>query len=141
LYFKWANDSLVRKNSFNQAEIDFNQHVNWFKNKLNSENCFFYLFFGDMNDAVGQVRIDKSSEEVVIGISIDESHRGKGLGVIMLNQACDDYLLRFPQTDFIAYIKEENIASVNQFSKAGFIMMQSVLINECKSYKFKKTNK
>ena len=138
LYFKWANDTLVRKNSFNQTEIDFNQHVNWFKNKLNSENCFFYMFFDEKDNAVGQVRIDKSDEEIVIGISIDENHRGKSLGTIMLNQACNDYLSRFPLAVIIAYIKEENIASINQFSKAGFINTQSVMINECKSYKFKK---
>jgi RimJ/RimL family protein N-acetyltransferase len=139
LYFKWANDRLVRKNSFNQTEIDLNQHVHWFKSKLNSEDCFFYLFFNEMDSAVGQVRIDKSGEEVVIGISIDENHRGKSLGTIMLNQACNDYLSKFPQADIIAYIKEENVASINQFSKAGFINMQSVKINDCKSYKFKKT--
>ena len=96
------------------------------------------MFFDEKDNAVGQVRIDKSDEEIVIGISIDENHRGKSLGTIMLNQACNDYLSRFPLAVIIAYIKEENIASINQFSKAGFINTQSVMINECKSYKFKK---
>jgi RimJ/RimL family protein N-acetyltransferase len=140
LYFKWANDRLVRKNSFNQTEIDFNQHVNWFKNKLNSEDCFFYMFFDEKDNAVGQVRIDKSDEEVVIGISIDENYRGKNLGTIMLNQACDDYLIKFPKAEIIAYIKEENTASINQFSKAGFIKTGNTVISESKSYRFKKSN-
>ena len=83
---------------------------------------------------------DKSNNEIIIGISVDESFRGKGLGVFMLNQACDDYLLKFPEGEIIAYIKEENTASINQFSKAGFIKTGNVIISGCKSYRFKKSN-
>jgi RimJ/RimL family protein N-acetyltransferase len=141
LYFKWANDKLVRQNSFNTSEIMYQQHIDWFSHKLNSKDCFFYLFLNEENVPVGQVRIDKSSEEIVIGISIDENYRGKGLGTQMLNQACDNYLLKFPKAEIIAYIKEENTASIHQFSKAGFIQIENVVINECNSYRFKKAIK
>ena len=140
LYFKWANDKLVRQNSFNTSEINYQQHIDWFSHKLNSKDCFFYLFLNEENVPVGQVRIDKSSEEIIIGISIDENYRGKGLGSQMLNQACDNYLLKFPNAEIIAYIKEENIASINQFNKAGFIKTGDVMVSEYKSYRFKKSN-
>ncbi|MGZ4089848.1 MAG: GNAT family N-acetyltransferase [Bacteroidia bacterium] len=137
-YFKWANDPLVRQNSFHSDEINYQQHVNWFKNKLNSADCYFYFFLKGENTPIGQVRIDKSNNEIIIGISIDENFRGKGLGVEMLNQSCTDYLSKFPGREIIAYIKEENLASINQFTKAGFIKTQSVIVNDHKSFRFKK---
>jgi RimJ/RimL family protein N-acetyltransferase len=72
LYYAWANDLIVRKNSFNSTEINYEHHVNWFSNKLSSKDCLFYLFLNEENTPVGQVRIDKSNDEIVIGISIDE---------------------------------------------------------------------
>jgi len=141
LYYKWANDLVVRQNSFNTNEISYQQHIDWFSHKLNSKECFFYLFLNEEKLPVGQVRIDKSNNEIVIGISIDENLRGKGLGVQLLNQASTDYLHKFPHAEIIAYIKEENIASIHQFSKAGFIKTGNVIVSECKSYRFKKAIK
>mgnify|MGYP001548003329 CR=1 FL=1 len=92
LYFNWANDKIVRQNSFNTSEIGYELHVKWFTAKLNSPDCFFYLFTDENDEPIGQVRIDKTNEEIVIGISIDEKQRGKGFGVSMLNQATEDYL-------------------------------------------------
>lgn len=138
LYYKWASDVLVRQNSFNTSDIDYLQHVNWFKSKLNSPECFFYLFYNKENIPIGQVRIDQSNNEIVIGISIDESYRGKGFGVEMLNEACDDYLNKFPEREIIAYIKENNTASLNQFTKAGFVKTENVIISGNNSFKFKK---
>lgn len=121
LYFNWANDPVVRLNSFNQNEISFEDHNKWFSNKLNSPDCFFYLFVDLIsNKPVGQVRIDKSGSEVVIGISIDEHFRGKSLGIEMLTKASSDYLERFPDATIVAYIKIENLPSYNLFKKAGF---------------------
>lgn len=136
LYYKWANDPLVRNNSYQKEEIDYHQHINWFTRKLNSSDCFFYLFLNEENIPAGQVRIDKTNDEVIIGISIDERFRGKGLGAEMLERSCEDYLSKFPGTEIIAYIKKENTASVNQFSKAGFVNTGETMINECESFRF-----
>ena len=139
LYYKWASDVLVRQNSFNTSEIDYLKHVNWFKSKLNSPECFFYLFYNKENIPIGQVRINQSNNKIVIGISIDESYRGIGFGAEMLNEACDDYLNKFPEREIIAYIKENNTASLNQFTKAGFVKIENVIVSGNNSFKFKKT--
>jgi len=138
LYFNWANDKVVRENSFNSSEINYEQHVKWFTNKLSSKDCFFYLFLNEQNVPVGQVRIDKTNEEVVIGISIDEKQRGKGFGVQMLNKATTEYLNQFPEAKIIAYVKEENIASLKLFTSANFIKIEDVKVGEYKSQKFQK---
>jgi len=139
LYFNWANDKTVRENSFNLSEINYEQHVNWFTNKLSSSDCFFYLFLDEQNTPVGQVRIDITGEEAVIGISIDEHYRGKDLGVEMLTQACNDYFKIFPNAVIIAYIKEENTASIKLFTKANFIKIVHLKVGDTNSLKFQKT--
>lgn len=139
LYYKWANDLLVRQNSFNSEEINYQQHVNWFTNKLNSPECYFFLFLNYQNIPVGQIRIDKSENEKIIGISIDENFRGKGYGIEMLNMACNRYLSKFPNEEIIAYIKENNIASINQFSKAGFSYTGHTTLKGHHSLRYKKS--
>jgi UDP-2,4-diacetamido-2,4,6-trideoxy-beta-L-altropyranose hydrolase len=138
LYFKWTNDPLVRKNSYNQNSVNYADHVNWFSKKLSSSNCFFYLFFNLENIPVGQVRIENVSEKTIIGISIDENFRGKSYGVEMLKLATSDYLRRNPGSTILAYIKEENFASKSIFSKAGFMGEEFVIEQGFKSHKLYK---
>lgn len=141
LYFNWANDPLVRAKSYEQKKIDYESHVSWFNRKLNSTDCHFYLFEEDSNQVVGQVRIDKIDNEVVVGISIDSNHRGKGYGAKMLAQASSHYLLKHPTSNINAYIKEDNIASYSIFKKAGYKEIGHVVITGSKSYHLIKNNK
>ncbi len=139
LYFKWANDSLVRKYSFKQDLIEYNDHVKWFKSKINDENYMFYIFENENNEPVGQVRINKDFRETIIGISIDEKYRGMDYGIKMINLACNSFLSIFPSTEINAYIKEANVASINLFKKAGFIKIEDLDVEGCRCLKFKKT--
>ena len=133
-YFNWANDPLVRNNSFNQNKVDYDAHVKWFLSKLKSADCYFYFF--EMNNLkVGQVRIDKSGEEIVIGISIDEAFRGRSAGTEMLKSACNDYLVKNPEAEIVAYIKKENVSSYSIFKKAGFGNESSILHNGIPCYR------
>ena len=120
LYYKWVNNSEVRKNSFNQDVIKYENHINWFTAKINSENCFFYLFFNKDLTPIGQVRIDKN-EETVIDVSIDENQRGKLYSPKILKMACEDFLKKSPKATIYSYIKKSNISSYKAFLKAGFI--------------------
>ena len=125
-YFNWANDPLVRKYSFNQNNIDYESHVKWFKAKLLSQDCYFYLF-RKSEKKVGQVRIDRSGEEIVIGISVDVAFRGQSAGLEMLKLSCNDYLVKNPTAEIIAYIKKDNLSSYSTFIKAGFSGEKTIL--------------
>jgi RimJ/RimL family protein N-acetyltransferase len=138
LYFKWANDALVRKFSFTQDLIQYNNHVKWFESKINDENYRFYIFENENKEPVGQVRINKDTKETIIGISIDEKYRGMNYGIKMINLTCESYLSIFPSTEINAYIKETNVASINLFKKAGFTKIEELDFEGCKSLKFKK---
>src|SRR5438046_984959 len=64
LYIHWANDPLVRENSYHTDAVLFNDHIKWFHSKLISDECKLYLFFNEENKPVGQVRIDKDGNEI-----------------------------------------------------------------------------
>jgi RimJ/RimL family protein N-acetyltransferase len=119
LYYKWVNDPLVRENSFNQKAIGYEEHVNWFKTKISSDNCWMTVFLNDQNEAVGQVRIDKG-DETIIDVSIDKKYRGISLASKLIALASASFFKQQSQTEIIAYIKKTNTASYNSFLKAGF---------------------
>ena len=140
LYYEWANDVEVRQNSFIQEKISYANHVSWFNSKLQSSVCKFYLFLNSADENIGQIRIDKSNNETLIGISIDKNHRGKGYATEMLLMACKDYLTKQPNSIITAYIKKENEASLKSFKSAGFGDLEQIVINNCKSYCLKKSS-
>ena len=128
-YFKWVNDSEVRKNSFNNEIIGYNAHVDWFNRKINSKDSNLYIFYYE-NIPIGQVRIDCISfTENIIDISVDVGYRGKGLGVLFLKMASNDFKLNFHNKQLIAYVKKDNLASIKQFIRANF--------NEVETFDFK----
>ena len=139
IYFKWSNDTLVRQNSFNQQAIEYSNHLKWFQSKLHSTDCKFYLFLNNDQHAVGQVRIDKQHDEIVIGISIDEAFRGMSYGTEMLTSATAAYFREHPKAVIIAYIKVENTPSYNIFKKAGFTDDTRVVKDNYTCYKMNKT--
>jgi RimJ/RimL family protein N-acetyltransferase len=136
-YFDWANDEEVRKNSFSNEVITIENHKKWFSQKLNTDTCFFYLFLLN-GEPAGQIRIDKSNGETIIGISVDKNYRGKSLGTEMLKQATTNYLTKHKKEQVVAYIKLENKASLNSFKKAGFENEEIVTEQNHKSYKLYK---
>jgi RimJ/RimL family protein N-acetyltransferase len=134
LYFAWANDKLVRQNSYENGKISFEQHLNWFNSKLLNKHCYLYVFFVD-ELAAGQVRIEIGIKETVIGISLDDKFRGKSLSSEMILKASLDFLNQNQNQVITAYIKLENVSSYKSFLKAGFTVIEEVLVRDFKSYK------
>jgi RimJ/RimL family protein N-acetyltransferase len=139
IYFNWANDPDVRKNSFDSSTIDLNKHKTWFKSAIANEAYFMLIFKNFEGNYVGQVRIKKENHfNAVISISVDLKFRGKGYGKLMLNLATDSFLMT--NRDFIinAYIKEENSSSKISFEKAGFQFFNLIEYKNFKTLHFVK---
>jgi RimJ/RimL family protein N-acetyltransferase len=139
LYYAWVNDESVRHYSFQQDEIQYENHVNWFNSRIENPNFLFLVFFNQDKSAIGQVRINKNDEEVIIGISVDKNYRGFGYSFKMLRLACQHYFKNYSDNEIFAYIKLENKASIATFKKAGFLQVQFVLVNNIESVKLKIT--
>lgn len=118
-YFRWANDTSVRQNSFNPDPIVFENHLKWFQKKLVSDRAQLYIF-EVLGKPVGQFRIDKVENAWEIDYSIDECYRGLGLGKAMIakftaSDSCCSLLQPLK-----ALVKSSNIASQRVFEQLGF---------------------
>lgn len=138
LYYEWANDQLVRLQSYYNNSIKYADHIKWFNEKLQSEDCKFYLFLNENDIPVGQVRIDKTHEKIVIGISIASEFRGKSYGKKMLVAATEHYLAENSGASIHAYIKTNNVASYHAFINAGFSDEKIVIEQGIESYELVK---
>lgn len=120
LYFEWANDELVRRNSFDSNAIQYDDHCQWFYSKLQNNKCLFLVFCND-SIPVGQVRIEGRDEQFYIGISVDQKFRSEKYGTSMLIKSGKEFFRRFTMENALfAEIKHENIASVKAFERAGY---------------------
>ncbi len=137
LYFKWANDPLVREQSYNSDIVIFENHIHWFKEKIKNPDFYFYLFQNELDANVGQVRIQKKeSNHAIIGVSIDANFRGFGLGAELLKMATNDFLSSNPRFVIHAYIKHVNISSKTIFEKSGFQLDGTIEFNHHLSYHY-----
>lgn len=139
IYFKWANDPLVRLFSYNSELISLDDHVRWFLDKLDDGKCHLYIFQNSSQQNIGQVRIQQTDEtNSVIGLSIDEEFRGKGFGTQMLELSANFFLSRIPNSTIHAYVKCENEFSKRIFEKAGYKLIGEVVYQKLRSYHYTK---
>ena len=59
--------------------ISFEEHKQWFEEKIHSENCEIYIAYED-ETPVGQVRLEYEDDIAHISYSVDKNQRGKGYG-------------------------------------------------------------
>ena len=121
LIYEWANDTITRQMSFNQAPILLENHKNWFTKVLADSNR--YLLIIEKNQIpIGQVRLNQHG---VIGISIAPNSRGQRLGLPVLQAGIQYFQNHTTHTKITAYIKPENTASIKIFERAGFVFFQN----------------
>lgn len=117
LVFEWANDEIVRLNSFNVEPIIYENHVDWFRKKLESNNSFMYIFEVDSVE-VGIIRLDKIHDNsYLINYSIAKEYRGKGYATLLLKLVKETY----KNSVLVGKVKATNIGSLKAFIKAGYL--------------------
>lgn len=121
LIFDWANDPLVRQMAFHTEPIPWENHIKWFKSKLESPKSDLMVCYHG-TEPIGQVRFDILDEgEAEIDISIAKESRGKGFGKAMLKASIEyEHCMNGVKT-FVSEVKEENASSNRMFSACGFI--------------------
>ncbi len=130
LVYDLSNEDLVRENSINQHKIIWEDHINWFSNKITNSNCLFLLGFTKGNQFIGQVRIDIDNNDSTIGISITKEFRGKGLSTYLLMNSANLFFDKFESIASItAKINKNNEPSLSTFIKAGFVFSHTEKIN------------
>ncbi len=121
LLLRWANDPLVRKNSFNSLAIDSDTHKRWFYRRLRDPgHTSIYIVLTADGLPIGQVRFEVREDGWEIDYSLDRMARGRGLGIKLLEIAMSEFQMRHPGSDIFAKVKADNLASISLLEKLGF---------------------
>lgn len=123
--FELSNDDLVRANSINKNKIEWENHVNWFNQRIQNTKEPFFIAETPEGDFIAQIRFNKEDDGFVISVSIDKNFRGKGFGAKIIKEASKKLNI-YP---IIAYVKTDNIPSQKSFVKAGYVLDGDKLIN------------
>jgi UDP-2,4-diacetamido-2,4,6-trideoxy-beta-L-altropyranose hydrolase len=132
--YLWANDPLVRVQSYNQSSISLQEHTSWFHSKLKDHNCYFYILERN-NEPVAQIRFQVSNREAVVGYLAGKSIRSKGLGTSILSKGVEAFVKDYggPVT-ITGYVKKTNIPSQRSFERLAFAREEATVYPD--SYKY-----
>lgn len=121
LIYQWRNHRINRQYSHNRDEIVYEQHKLWFDNTLCSKNKEIYIA-EDSVGHVGVLRMDKQNDEqYIISVYLTPFRHGKGLAEQLLLEGLGYFKRKHKKkVKLIAEIKNDNIASIKTFEKAGF---------------------
>ena len=123
LLLKWANDTIVRKNSFNSNPVILSEHHAWLSSRLNNKShCKIFICETLDGVPIGQTRFDKKNFAWEIDYSIDKAFRGNKLSARMLKMSLDKVEEEYPGSCFFGYVKNENAPSLNTFKNLGFTL-------------------
>lgn len=131
LYFDWANDPEVRKQSHSTDPIIWENHLRWFNKVVNSA---LMLIFFDGGTPVAQIRLADNT----ISMSVDATYRVKGVATYML-KTLKDLLIKTQYKDLnkvSGEVKQENIGSIKAFENAQYRFDSVVNVNggDCNMY-------
>ena len=120
LLWQWANDPGVRRNSFSDQAISWEEHESWCEKKLSSPDCRIWIMqIGAL--PVGQVRYDRIAPDTAeISLSIAPGFRGKQLGTRLLESSAPRAARELGIGWLQGVVRIDNEASRRAFLKAGF---------------------
>lgn len=120
MYYEWANDPVVRCNSFNTKPIPYEDHINWFNRVIHRDDFVLFVLMED-DTAVGQIRINISDTDAEISYSISSEFRGKGYGGKIVSLLIEKIIEEMPDIRTVsARVKPDNVASLKVFEREGF---------------------
>jgi len=124
----WRNDFEVRKWSFSQKEISYQDHRQWFLARIKDPAVFIYIGEDQNCRKLGQVRFEPDgSGQSRISINLNPELMGKGYGPLLISEASSAYLSAQSRClEIRAEIMAENIVSQKAFVKAGYLPQTGV---------------
>ena len=118
----WRNDPVTRQGFFDQDEIPWEEHREWFERKLMNQDCIWYLVDDGAGNAVAQVRFDIENDgDAMVSVAAAPNMRNRGYGTEALKLSTSTLMREVPRVSrAIAYIRPENVASKRAFANAGY---------------------
>lgn len=133
LYFDWVNDPAVRQNAIHPGPIVWDTHVAWFERRLQDPDSYLYLLCTAAGEPVGQVRVEFEgvASPGIIDYSLAPTHRGQGLGQVLLRQALQRLRHERPTLAgraVLGQVKASNAASARVFEQLRFMRQAAVTL-------------
>ena len=116
----WRNETATREASFDTHFIPYEDHENWYSRKMQAQDTRIFIIMNADDREAGYVRFNIEADEAEISVSVDKAERGKGYGAVAIRLASNQVLASSPVKRILAYIKQDNPASVAAFGRAGF---------------------
>ena len=118
--FIWAIDPLIRSYSFDKKLINYEDHCQWYKSRITSEGCLYYILFLE-GTPLGSIRIDINSErEGLISYLIDPNFQGKGYGRQLL-QKIEEIAKEKSIRKLVGFVLTGNMASIKLFKCLNYV--------------------
>lgn len=124
LLWQWVNDPAVRQSAFQTAPVPWEGHQVWFARRLADSDCQILIGMDPQGTPIGQVRFEREEQgSATVDISLAPDQRGKGYAPKLLRLAVQ-HLFEDPRWKSVeAWIKPENTASQQTFTRAGFLCL------------------
>jgi spore coat polysaccharide biosynthesis protein SpsF len=116
---RWRNAPDTVRFSVSGRSIGPDEHAAWLQRVL-SDPAVALDIIEEGGSAIGMVRVDVSTGSGTVGISIDPSRRGKGLGRASLATLIAEHAAGVRCTRLVAQVHQDNVASLRSFEGVGF---------------------
>ena len=120
LLFAWANDPATRSASFHSAPIPWQDHRQWFSERLRDPQSVIYIGETRTGEPVGEVRFHLNVERATLSVVVDQKFRGAGWGRELIAFAIRSLARTRPVRQVDAFVKAGNAASIGLFESTGF---------------------
>jgi UDP-2,4-diacetamido-2,4,6-trideoxy-beta-L-altropyranose hydrolase len=129
LLWEWANDPVVRASAFSSETIAWEEHVAWFRGKLNDPECSILVALDASAVPAGQIRFNKRGlSEADVDIIVDGRLRGSGYASHLIDLGVNWAFTEWGLMQLNAFVKPENVASAKAFERAGFKCKETVTV-------------
>ena len=138
LLLSWRNDPEVRSVSFDSEVMSFDSFQVWLSQNLEDPRTRRWIVISRSGHSIGEVHLDfENPQKAVIGITLDHTRRGKGLGRTIIEMACKTAFEENPLMDsVVAWISPGNVASERAFRSVGFVQTQPTMIGKKLAFQF-----
>ena len=121
LLFEWANDPLVRANSFTPESIMPATHLDWLRRALFDQDCLLLIVLEGGGAPIGQARFNRGSGgEAEISIALAAEWRGRGVGAQAIAVTTAEASIKLKLKKVHAFVKTGNEPSRRAFLRAGY---------------------